>query len=173
MLDKFFEFHFKWMAHLPPENRKYGIEAIAFQRVLIPMARKKMVDYARPHLQPDGTTHMGWGQKAYFEIQPIFHGKIAKIPRIKGILKPLIWSGNLTFEEKNPDLHSQLVNFPGKLKDLPDACAMAVALLDPYVTLGLEDQEVEEETGLPKPYDPLIEDVRLEVVVGGDFRSAP
>lgn len=173
MLEKFFEFHVKWMMHLPPENRKYGIEAIAFQRVLIPMMRQKQVAKARPHLQPDGTTHLGYGQGAYFEVQPIFHGKIAKIPRVKGILKPLIWSGNLTFEEKNPDLHAQLVNWPGKLKDLPDVTAMAIALLDPYVLLGLDDPEEDEETGLPKPYDPEVEGQRLELVVGGDFRSAP
>lgn len=155
MLDKFFEFHFKWMNHLPIENRKYGIEAIAFQRALIPMARSRMVQLSKTH-----------GQAAYFEVLPIFHGKVAKDVRVKGILKPIIWSGHLSFEDRNPDMHTQLVDWPGKLKDLPDVVSMAVALLDPYVMLGLVDEgaELDLTADTAEP---------IEKVLGGSFGSAP
>jgi hypothetical protein len=140
MIEKYFELHFKWLAHLPPENQKHGIEAIAFQRALIPMVRMKQVEMSRTH-----------GHKAYFEVLPIFHGKIGKVPRIKGIMKPLVWSGQVTFERQfesesgAPSLHTQFTDFPnGKIKDGPDVCAMAIAQLDPYVTLGLGEEGMAE-----------------------------
>jgi hypothetical protein len=157
LLEKFFELHFKHMAHLPHEQRKYGIEAIAFQRVLIPMARAKMVEKSKTY-----------GQSAYFEILPIFHGKIAKVPRVQGILKPLIWSGHLTFEDQYGPMHTQLTDWPKGLRDLPDVAAMAIALLDPYVLLGLGNDE-EVEVDLSKDTMP-----PLTVIAGGkSFRSAP
>lgn len=159
IIEKYFELHFKWMRHLPVENQRHGIEAIAFQRALLPIMRMKQIEFSRPHTLSDGTTHLGWGQQAYFEITPISHGKIGKVPRIKGIMKPLIWAGQVTFEHrfpsegKAPSLHTQFIDFPsGKIKDGPDVCAMAIAMLDPYVTLGLGEEgqaELERDT-LPR-----------------------
>jgi hypothetical protein len=153
-IDKFFELHFKWFTGFPPECQKHGIEAIAFQRALIPMVRTRQVLESKTH-----------GNAAYFETTPIFHGKVGKITRIKGIMKPLVWSGQVTFEERWGALHNQLVDFPGQLLDGPDVCAMAIALLDPYVLLNLGEEgvaDLEKDTAPP-----------LALVVGGDFRSAP
>lgn len=157
MLDEFFRMHFLYMKHLPHENRKYGIEAIAFQRVLIPMARAKMVELSKKH-----------GSSAYFDIQPIFHGKVGKVPRVQGILKPLIWSGHLTFQHNYGPMHTQLTDWPKGLKDLPDVVAMAIALLDPYVLLGLGDDETVEQDLTKDTMPPL-----YAIAGGRDFRSAP
>jgi hypothetical protein len=162
IIEKFFELHFKWMKHLPPENQKHGIEAIAFQRALVQMVRMKQVEYSRPHILSDGVMRPGWGPLAYFEVLPLFHGKIAKTERIKGIMKPLVYGGAVSFETKfesagsAPGLHSQFIDFPSsKYKDGPDVCAMAIALLDPYVTLGLGDEgmaDLEKDTAPPLMY---------------------
>lgn len=155
IVDKYFELHFKWLAHLTPDRAKHGIEAIAFQRALVSLVRADMFKRSRIH-----------GSSAYFEIEPIFHGKIGKVVRIKGILKPKIHAGYLTFEERWPDLHNQLTEFPNaKLKDGPDVVAMAVRLLDPYAALGLGDEGLEDLTKDSAP--------PLEMVIGGNYRSAP
>lgn len=154
IIEKIFEFYFRWQKHLPPENRKVGIEAIAFQRALIPIMRTFQVEKSRTY-----------GTDAYFEILPIFHGKVAKATRIKGILKPLIWAGQLSFQQRWGSLHTQFTDFPGTLVDGPDVVAMATALLDPYVLLGLGadgEKQLVEDKAPP-----------LHVVVGGNFRSAP
>lgn len=149
-IEKFFELHFRWLRHLPPEMQKHGIEAIAFQRVLIPMVRMKQVEFSQPHTLSDGTRMPGWGTQAYFEVLPIFHGRTEKTARIKGIMKPLIWAGQVSFETRHAATHTQFTDFPnGSLVDIPDVCAMAIALLDPYVTLGLgedADAELEKDT---------------------------
>lgn len=168
MLEEFFRMHFTYMKHLPHEMRKYGIEAIAFQRALIPMARAKMVEKSRPHTTPDGVMHPGWGALAYFDIQPIFHGKVGKIPRVQGILKPLIWGGNVSFQHNYGPMHTQLTDWPKGLKDLPDVAAMAIALLDPYVLLGLGDDETVEQDLTKDTMPPL-----YAIAGGRDFRSAP
>jgi len=103
------------------------------------------------------------GPRAYFEIEPIFHGKIGKVTRIKGILKPLIQSGYLTFEGDGlpqwPELHTMFTDFPGAKKDGPDVCAMAVRLLDPFAALGLGDEGLEDLTKDTAP--------PLHVILGG------
>jgi hypothetical protein len=156
-MEKFFELHFMHLANLDPSCAKHGIEAMAYQRALIPLIKMQQVAYSRL-----------FGAKAYFEIDPIFHGKIGKMPRIKGILKPLIWAGQLTFEEKWGHLHSQFVDFPNGLLDGPDVCAMAIAKLDPFVMLGLADNEDEVQEQLERDTMP-----SLFTAVGGNFRSAP
>lgn len=133
LIEKYFQLHFQWMQHLEPEYQKHGVEAIAYQRALIPIIRQHQVIESKK-----------WGSKAYFEVTPILHGKIGKVPRIKGILKPLIWAGQLSFEQRWGDLHNQLVDFPSTdLKDGPDVCAMSIALLDPFVTLNLNEDDGE------------------------------
>lgn len=153
-IDKFFELHFKWFTSFSPDNQKHGIEAIAFQRALIPMVRTRQVIESRTH-----------GTSAYFEVTPIFHGKVGKITRIKGIMKPLIWAGQVTFQERWGKLHTQFTDFPGELLDGPDVCAMAIALLDPFVMLNLGEDGLNDLAKDTAP--PLLQ------VVGGDFRSAP
>ena len=159
MIDKYFDLHFRYMAHLDPSLQKHGIEAVQFQAALLPIMRTTMVEKSRKH-----------GAKAYFEIQPIYHGKTQKEARIKGILKPLIWSGSLTFEQetRSGKLHNQFVEFgsTGTLVDGPDAVAMAVALLDPYVMLGLEESV--EPQDLANDNQP-----SLESVFEGEWRMAP
>lgn len=152
--DKWFEFHMKWLADFPPEMQRHGIEAMQYQRALLPTFRTQM--YARSRTL---------GSKVYHEIIPIFHGKVAKLTRVQGILKPLVWSGHITFQERWPALHTQLVDWPNGLLDGPDVVSMAVALLDPYAALnlgdeGLADLEKDPEEDLP------------ELVLAG-FRGAP
>lgn len=153
-VEEFFRLHFKWFRGRPADLQRHGIEAMAYQRALIPMVRAKQVEFSKTY-----------GNDAYFEVLPIFHGKTAKMTRVQGIIKPLMWAGHLTFNERWPALHTQFTDWPTGLLDGPDVCAMAIALLDPYVTLGLGD---EGETQLEEDTAP-----RLELVVGGSFRSAP
>lgn len=157
-VDKFFELHFKHMMRLPPENCKHGIEAIAYQRALISLVTGQMFQKSRQ-----------FGPRAYFEITPIFHGQVAKLARIKGILKPLFASGWMTLEGPGTpqgmfvDLHSMFVDFPGAKLDGPDVVAMSTRLLDPFAALGLGDegiQDLEKDTAPP-----------LSVVLGGRWNE--
>lgn len=156
-MEKYFELHYRWCAHLPPEQQKHGIEAMAYQRALIPLIRAMMVEESKKH-----------GMKAYFEILPIFHGKTAKMTRVQGILKPLIWAGHLSFQERFPDLASQFASWPKGLLDGPDVCAMAIAQLDPFVMLGLGENDNDVQAELERDTQP-----SLYSVVGGDFRVSP
>jgi hypothetical protein len=157
MLEKFFDHHFKWIAHLPPETQKHGVEAVQFQAALLPILRTMMVEKSKTH-----------GPKAYFEVLPIYHGQTQKEARIKGICKPLLWSGHLTFDQRWGKLHTQFVDFPGELVDGPDVVAMAIALLDPYVMLGLGENDNQVQAQLEADTAP-----PLHLVVGGNFRHAP
>lgn len=151
-VEKFFELHFKWLCRIPAEYRKHGIEAIGYQRSLLHIV--KTLQYAKTQQH---------GYNAHFEIIPIFHGKIGKIPRIKGILKPLIQSGYLTFDQMWPDLHSMFTDFPRGKKDGPDVLAMAVSLLDPFASLSLDPN-----------FNPAADTAEpLAKVLGGNFRKAP
>lgn len=125
-VDKFFELHSRHMILVPPEFRKYGVEAIGYQRALIHLLQGEM--YRRS---------AELGMNAYFEITPIIHGKVGKLPRVQGILKPLIWSGYLTFESRWPALETQFLEWPTGLLDGPDVVAMAITLLDPFASLNL------------------------------------
>jgi hypothetical protein len=159
-IDKFFELHFAWMAHLPPEYQKHGIEAIAFQRALISLVKDQQFRRSRT-----------MGMNAYFEVEPIFHGRVAKQVRVESVLKKLIWSGHFTFQDSFTDplakgiTHSQFVDWPNGKKDCPDAIAMAVRLLDPMAALALGDDGM----------DDLLRDKAppLSVVLGGRFGGAP
>lgn len=158
-VDKFFELHFKHMMKLPPEHCKHGIEAIAYQRALISLVTGQMFQKSRQ-----------FGPRAYFEIEPIFHGQVGKLARIKGILKPLFASGWLTLEGAgNPagcftDLHGMFVDFPGSKLDGPDVVAMSIKLLDPFAALGLGDEglaDLEKDTAPP-----------MSVILGGRYEGA-
>lgn len=152
-IDKYFELHFNWLAHLPVDRQMHGIESIAYQRALVGMVSSRQFLESRKH-----------GAKAYFEVTPIFHGKQGKIPRVQGIMKPLIWASYFTFEHKWPELETQFLDWPMGKRDGPDVCAMAVALLDPYAALNIGDD-----------MDDLVRDRAqpLEKVLGHSYMGAP
>lgn len=152
-VDKFFELHYSWLSHLPVERQLHGIEAIAFQRALIGMVRNRQFLESRTH-----------GDRAYFEVLPIFHGKIAKITRVQGIMRPLLWAGQFSFEHRWGELETMFTDWPNGKKDGPDVLAMAVNLLDPFAALSIGDD-----------MDDLVRDKAppLSKVLGGEFRAAP
>lgn len=142
-VDKFFELHFKWLAHLPRELQRHGVESIAYQRAL--QMAIKSDQFRRSQLPiPDGWGPFAGqvaGTKAYFEVEPIMHGKTGKDERIRGILKPLYHTGYLTFQTKFKELDEQLLSYPSGKKDLPDVIAMCVKQLDPYAALHTMDEQ--------------------------------
>ena len=123
-VDKWFELHFRYMAKREPGMNRHGIEAIAYQRALISSIQGRMAEESAKH-----------GYSAFHEIRPLFQGRQGKVERVSGILQPRYASGYLTFGSRNPDLESQLFEWPSGLKDLPDVVAMAVKLLDPAAML--------------------------------------
>ena len=153
-VDKYFELHFRWMAQVAIENTRHGVEAIAYQRSLIHLIQVEQFRRSRK----------GHGNRAFFEIIPILHGKTGKIPRIKGMLKPRIAAGYFSFNERWPELEHQFINFPDAKLDGPDVCAMAVSLLDPFSVLNLGDDvgDLAKDTAPP-----------LEQVLGLNYRNAP
>lgn len=166
-IEKYFELHFKHFRGMDPALQRHGIEAMAYQQALLPMIRTMQ---AKKSQEREEATGLPYGQDAFFEVLPIFHGRTAKTTRIKGILKPLVWAGNISFEQNWPDLHTQMTDFPnGALVDLPDVVAMAVAMLDPYVLLNLQE-EAEDGSELP---DMTADTMPPLESVLGDFRSAP
>lgn len=154
-VDKFFELHFKWLTRLPAEYRRHGIESIAFQRALISLVQAKQFEMSQT-----------FGVDAYFEIEPIMHGRQGKMARVQGILKPLLRARYLTFETQWPTLHNQFIDWPSGKLDGPDCVAMAVKLLDPFVALNLSLPEQTPD----QLHNPL---VPLETMIGGNFRTAP
>ena len=160
--DKFFEMHYRALELMPqllsaPDQFKHGVEAVAFQRALIFLYRQRQIaEVAR----------VG-AAKAMFEITPIKHRTdVSKVQRVQGILKPLISAGWLSFAQKWPVLHDQLINWPQGKRDGPDCVAMSIALLDPFVTIGLDEAG---EADLLRDRAP-----SLRVALGGrDFRRAP
>lgn len=160
-VDKYFELHTQWMLKVPPEYRRHGVEAIAYQRALIHLIQGEQ------HQRSMGIPARGLaplGYNAYFEVLPILHGKTGKMPRVQGILKPLWHSGYLTFQTVWPDLDVQFTEWPNGKKDGPDAVAMAITLLDPFATLNLGAE-----------FDPTQDTVvPLHAALGGkSFRHAP
>lgn len=154
--DKWFEMHLNWCAKFPPEMQRHGIEAMQYQRALLSTFKTQMFARSRdPKV----------GQLIYHEITPIFHGRIGKMPRVQGILKPIIYSGHLSFQQRWPALHTQFTDWPNGLLDGPDVVAMSVALLDPYAALNLSDDGIEQLEADPPP--------ELIRVNEAGFRSAP
>lgn len=112
-----------------------GIEAIAYQAALIHLMREEM-----------------FRKGQYFEIQKVTHAtSVNKETRIRGILQPRYAAGVITHEKAFPELESQLKDFPLGKKDIPDALAMAIALLDPYAAAAADP---EFDLGAPE-YEPL------------------
>jgi hypothetical protein len=153
-VDKWFELHFRYMASRDLGLNRHGIEAIAYQRALISSIQARMHEESQTH-----------GYAAFHEITPIVHGKVGKVQRVEGALQPRYASGYLTFGHRNPDLETQLLEWPSGKKDIPDAVAMAVRLLDPASMLR-ENVEAE-------PFSTSNNVVPLERAIGGNPWGAP
>lgn len=139
-IDKFFAFSKTWDCNL------HGVESIAYQAVLLHLMREEM--FRKQH---------------YFEITPITHSKNpqSKEERIVGILSPRYSNGYIMHNRHFPLLETQLQDFPAGKRDLPDALAMLVHLLDPAAPLAAGEGK-----------DPAADEYdELEDVLGGDWRK--
>lgn len=154
-IDKYFELHFQHCCRLPAEFRRHGVEAVAYQRALIGLITNMQFQKS-----------MLFGMNAYFEVMPILHGKTGKMARVQGILKPLMSSKYVTFEQKWPDLHTMFVDWPNSKLDGPDVIAMAISLLDPFASLNLNASDQNPQ----QLHNPL---PSLAQAIGGNFRHAP
>lgn len=122
-IDTFFELRFRF------ETTKQGIEAVAYQAALVHLMREEM--FRKGKLM---------GNRAYFEIEPIRHGKTRKIERVEGVLQPRYAAGYITHQRKFGELELQLDDWPNGKKDGPDSVAMAVTLLDPHAALAFDHE---------------------------------
>lgn len=126
-IDTYFELASKWTCTL------HGVESIAFQAALIHLMREEM-----------------FRKRQYFEIIPITHSQ-KKEERIEGILQPRYAAGYIHHNRHFPLLETQLQDWPSGKRDVPDALAMAISLLDPAAPLALggnsdpADDEYEEQ----------------------------
>jgi len=149
-VDKFFELHFCWNC------THHGVESIAYQQALIHLLKEEMFRRGK-----------SMGPRAYFNIEPITHGRTAKIERVEGILSPRYASGYVTHQRRFPEYEEQILDWPNGKKDGPDVVAMAVTLLDPMAAFAF-DPDDESENKLEKDQFP-----PLDEVIGGDWRTAP
>lgn len=117
-VDRYFEYSLK------NKVNHHGVEGIAYQRALIHLIREEM--FRRGH---------------YFEIEDIRHGRVAKDERILGVLQPRYASNYVVHVRRFPELETQLLDYPNGKKDLPDAVAMAITLLDPYAAQAADPEK--------------------------------
>lgn len=145
-VDKYFEMKFRWELIA---SDKHGVEAQAYQVALIHLLREEMFRKHKEH-----------GSDAYFEVIPIIHSSAEKKEeRVEGVLQPRYAAGYITHQRRFPLYETQLLDWPNGKKDLPDAVAMAVSLLDPAAAWAAEGDPGEDE----------YED--LDEVMGGDWRQ--
>jgi len=138
-IDKYFELHF---------NHKcthHGIEAIGYQQSLIHLMKEEMFRKGKIA-----------GPGAYFEIEPIRHGKTAKIPRVEGVLAPRYASGYITHQKRFPVYEGQLLDWPNAELDGPDVIAMAVTLLDPLAQFAYDPESDDERKLERDQFEPLV-----------------
>lgn len=151
-VDKYFEMKLRW------ECTHHGVEAVAYQRALIHLIQAEMFIRAKT-----------FGAKIYHEVTPIAHGRTGKKARIKGILAPRYKAGYITHQRRFATLETQMADFSmtndTAKDDEIDVVAMAVALLDPYAMLGLDEEgeKLMEEDHLPP----------LDIAIGGKWQHAP
>lgn len=124
-VDKYFELAKRW------RPRHHGVEAIAYQAALVHLLREEM-----------------FRQKYYFEITKLTHTQ-KKTERVEGILQPRYANGYIIHTRHFPELEAQLLAWPMGKKDLPDATAMAVSLLDPHASFAATGDPAADE------YEPL------------------
>lgn len=115
VVDKYFKLAKRWNTGL------HGVESIAYQAALV-------------HLLEEEQFRRG----QYFKIIPITHSN-KKEERVEGVLQPRYAAGYIIHHGNLPVLESQLVDWPNGKKDMPDALAMAISLLDPYAANAAAD----------------------------------
>lgn len=138
-IDKYFELSKRWQCDAGEGG--HGVESVAYQGVLVHLFREEM-----------------FRKKHYFEITPITHSKNpqSKEQRIVGILQPRYANGYIMHNRSFPLLETQLQDFPNGKRDLPDALAMLVHLLDPAAPLAAgegKDPSEDEYTSLEDEFD--------------------
>jgi hypothetical protein len=109
-IDTFFKLHKEYNCI------RQGVESIAYQAALIHMMREEM--FRKKHYMS--------------EITPITHKRANKILRVESILHPRFANGYIEFAKVFPELEEQLEDWPNGRKDLPDALAMGICLLDSF-----------------------------------------
>lgn len=119
MVDEYFRLHKLYSCS------RQGVESIAFQAALIHLMREEMF---RKH------QYMG-------EITPITHKRNNKILRVESILHPRFANGYIEFSKRFPLLEEQLEDWPNGKKDLPDALAMVISLLDPFAAQAADPEK--------------------------------
>lgn len=127
-----FDMYFAHLAGREPDTIKVGIEAVAYQRALLSMVKAKMFEKSQV-----------WGNRAYFEVIPILHGKTGKLPRVQGLIKPRWRAGHITFEKHWLVLEEQFRLWPNGKRDGPDVVAMGIGLLDPFAPLNMGEDDFE------------------------------
>lgn len=154
-VDTFFRLHFQYLAHLPLEMQRHGVESVAYQKALHSTIKTQQFVRSRKVIEHGPFAGQIAGMKAYFEVEAITHGKTGKNERIKGILKPLYHAGAITFERVFTDLEEQLFDYPAGNDDFPDVVTMAVKQLDPFAALGAmeEGQDMTKDNAEPLPDD--------------------
>ena len=139
MIDEYFRLKFLF------DTNKNGIETVGFQKALVHLMREEMFRKGRE-----------FGPRAYFEIEEITHGHLNKLTRVEGVLSPRYAAGYITHQRHFPLLEEQLLDWPIGKKDIPDALAMAVMLLDPFAAWAGADEAGDDPLGKDQ-YPPLEE----------------
>lgn len=143
-IDKYFELHFRYgLTNLNP----HGIESNAYQKALVHLVKEEMFRKAKE-----------FGPTAFFEVTPVTHGN-NKHERVEGVLQPRYASGYIHHQRAFPLYETQLLDWPNGKKDLPDATAQAVTLLDEVAGIVAGDM-IEEDI-----YEP------LEEIFEGEWRT--
>lgn len=156
--EKFFEFHFAHMIGLPPAQAVHGVEAISYQRALKSEIENKQHEKSRI-----------WGERAFFEVIPILHGKTAKKLRVQGIFMPRVRAGHVSMDRNFGVLTGQMRDWgtAGAKDDGPDAVAMGIGLLDPFSPLS---GMVPDENGEPES---IVDAIKGQLFGGRQWRKAP
>lgn len=126
LVDQYFAMHFQWYADF------HGVESIAYQRALIHLLKEEMHRKSQAH-----------GNRAYFAVQGLTHGRVGKVERIEGVLAPRYAAGYITHSRHFPALWDEALDWPNGKKDHLDAVAMAITLLDPVAGLAAPVREIE------------------------------
>ena len=149
-VDKYFELHFAY------DCNRHGVETVAYQKALLYLLKEEMFRRGKT-----------FGPNAYFEIDPITHGRVSKEERIEGILGPRYAAGYITHDHVFPDFEMQLLDYPVGKKDGPDVVAMAITLLDPYAAFAFDSENLDPDKLAKDQFKPLEEEL------AGEWRMAP
>jgi hypothetical protein len=148
-VDKYFELHFAY------DCNRHGVETVAYQKALVHLLREEMFRKGKT-----------FGPAAYFEVEPVTHGRVSKEERIEGILGPRYAAGYITHDHSFTEYELQLLDYPTGKKDGPDVVAMAIALLDPYAAFAFDPENLDPDKLAKDQFKPLDEEI-------GEWRMAP